>query len=139
MIDAISVVGLAGNIAQFIAYGFKLLGNASEIRKSADGAMKDHLNIELIAGDLNSMLSRIKLLDKSKCPQLKSLQDACVEVINDLLQTIKTIKPKENGSKWESIRAAMKASRKEEKIKAWMTRLRDFRDQFNQHVEVYIL
>ena len=60
-------------------------------------------------------------------------------VIDELLETLEHLKIKGKKGKWKGFKAAVKIVGKKEKIEEWRERIGSFRDEFNIHVEVYIL
>jgi hypothetical protein len=93
ILDGISAVGLACNIAQFISWGSTIFNKASEIRKSSDGALKENLDIETTTKTLESTLSRIEAAQSSDSPELNELRRGFVEVINELPAALGYLKP----------------------------------------------
>lgn len=49
--DPLTALSLAGNIIQFVDFGGRLLGGAGEIYHSAEGSLKVHDELELVATD----------------------------------------------------------------------------------------
>ena len=55
--DPLAALSLAGNIIQFVDFGGRLLGGAGEIYRSADGSLKVHDELELVATDLREQVA----------------------------------------------------------------------------------
>jgi hypothetical protein len=47
--DPVAALGLAANIFQFVEQGCKLVSKGKQLYKSADGALKENVDIEIIA------------------------------------------------------------------------------------------
>lgn len=141
MADPMTIVGLAANIAQFIGYGLTLLAKSKEIHQSATGASRDVIDVEIIAQDLSAVLVRLKTYEakRSGVAPLDKLREGCMIVIKELLKVVEEVRVKGRKSRWKSFKVAVKFLGKKDKIEEWMGKLADFREQFNVHVEVYIL
>jgi len=47
--DPVAALGLAANIFQFVEQGCKLVSKGKQLYKSADGVLKENVDIEIIA------------------------------------------------------------------------------------------
>ena len=65
MLDPLTAIGLASAIVQFVDYGSKVIGMASEMYKSADGALKDNAELEDWTTKIDQSSDRI-LSDSSR-------------------------------------------------------------------------
>jgi hypothetical protein len=52
MLDLITALGVAGKFFQFIDFGIKATSKAHEIHRSADGALQENINLEVLTDDL---------------------------------------------------------------------------------------
>lgn len=57
--DPLSAIGLVANVLSFVDFGLKLLGKAREIARSAEGAPTNHLDLELVTKDLQSLTGKL--------------------------------------------------------------------------------
>jgi hypothetical protein len=139
MMDPLSAVGLAANVAQFIGYGYQLLAKSKEIRTSTASALRENVDAELIAKDLKATLTRLQAATSSPFPPLEDLRTGCITVIDELLETLEDLKVNGKKGKWKSFKAAIKTIRAKEKVEEWRKCISSFREEFNIHIEVYIL
>jgi hypothetical protein len=94
VLDPFTVIGLAGNIVQFIDFSLKIVSKASEIRQSADGVLSENFDLEIVTKDLVAINARLG--DSLQAPRvandltqeqrrLDDLRRHCAEVAYELL------------------------------------------------------
>ena len=59
MAEAFPLISLAANIAQFVEYSMVLTSKVKEIYRSAEGAGKENLEIEMVVQDINNLGANI--------------------------------------------------------------------------------
>ena len=80
--DPISVIGLAGNIVQFVDFTWKLIDEARSLYDSSTGASEENDLLELITKDLNDHYDNL------------TAPSRCKDVASELLDILDTIKVK---------------------------------------------
>jgi hypothetical protein len=58
--DPFSALSLAGTIVQLADFGSKLLTSGVQLYRSSTGALKAHEKLELITGDLQSVIIKLR-------------------------------------------------------------------------------
>ena len=135
--ESVAVLGVAGNVLQFVDFGRKLLSKAKELHKQS--STKENIEIEAIATHLKETLARISAYSPPTSSAATTLQSQCVNIIDELLEAVDALKVNGQPSKWKSFRKAMKAVRSKEKIDDWTRRLAAMCDEYNVQLEVEIL
>jgi DNA repair exonuclease SbcCD ATPase subunit len=138
----LAAIGLAGNIVQFVDFGFKLSRDFKELYQSAEGGKAKHLELEDLMTDLESLCQK---LQKTTGPatqddeELRDLARACAKLARELLAMLEKVKVnKERNPKLASLKQALKNIWKDKDISALEERLGRYREQLNQRL-VYIL
>jgi hypothetical protein len=57
MTDPITAVSLIGTILQLVDFGSRLVSKSTELYRSADGALKQNINVETAAKDISQLLN----------------------------------------------------------------------------------
>ncbi|KAI1081913.1 hypothetical protein F5B20DRAFT_533601, partial [Whalleya microplaca] len=115
--EAVAALGLAANICQFVEYGFKIVIEAKRLRDSGSTSLDPSLE-----RDTRHMKRLAIQLDSRKSPSymsadqeaLDSLAVECLDLSNDLLTLVETLKAKRPKSKVDSIRAVLRNKRRNE-------------------------
>ena len=151
MLDPLTAIGLASAIVQFVAYGSKVIGMASEIYKSADGALKDNAALEDWTIKIDQSSDRILLpstvtasgegiSDDEKV--LTELASTSKVAAGDLLSLLHDLRGVRSGShkKWESLRKAVSAQSPwdKDKIQRLETKLKGLQEEISHRLVVMI-
>ncbi len=137
--ESLALIGLVGNIVQFVDFSGKLISKSSELYHSYDGALSENVDIETTTKHL-TVLSK-KLKDEATAVgdgALQTLSLACHKAAIDLLVALDKIKVKNRQQKWESIRKALRSVWSKEEIKELEQRLRRFKEELNLHIIVQL-
>lgn len=122
MLDPLTALGLAGNIVQFVDFGVKVLKDAHEIYTSTTGAIEDNKVRESITSEMKTIVSKLSVPRSSSQSEeekaLCRLAAECEKVSKEILELLDKLKPKKPGSKFQSLKAALKTKIKEEDIAA---------------------
>ncbi len=115
--DPLSALSLAAAVAQFVDFGFKILGNAREIHGSLSGATRENQSLE------KATLEMQRLTDKLVGSQVKGLTDddkmldglvtECRSLSSQLLNLLNTTKARDSKSKTQIFSAAVRSKRSE--------------------------
>jgi hypothetical protein len=139
MAEAFAAIGLAGNIVQFLDLGTILLLKGQELYKSADGALKENLEIEKLASEVKSLSQ--KLTSETHCRflsdsttehtvairKLANTSHGLAEELLDILRSLKIDKKKIK--RWDSFKKSFRSVMKKDKIRDLERRLGNIREE----------
>jgi hypothetical protein len=141
--DPFSAISLAGTIVQFLDFTSKILSQSQQIRKSVDGAVVGHADIELLTKDLLDLHQRLRMplrpagattvLTREES-QLGTLCENCDDVARELLSALDNLKIQGDKTKWKSIRKALKSVWNANHLTTLEGRLAKFRDEINTRI-----
>ncbi|KAF9765877.1 hypothetical protein IL306_001759 [Fusarium sp. DS 682] len=134
--DPVSAVGLASGILTFVEAGLKLVKIAYNIHNSLDGVLGDNRHCEDVTSDVNKAALRLEIVGNARLtPEQESLSDLakkCKATSTDLVQVLNEVKPKRNSTNpFNSLRYAVKASKKAKHISDLENQLKDYRNQLS--------
>jgi hypothetical protein len=131
--DALSALGLAGNIVQFVSFSHEIVSLGKEIYKSASGTRAESLELESIIQDLSAIhgslrdswagrAGRHSTLPKTDSHSrqeatLVALIDQCDPIYTELKSVLEKLHVQGEHRKWKSFSAAVKFLWKEDEIK----------------------
>ncbi|KAH8782029.1 hypothetical protein F5882DRAFT_499362 [Hyaloscypha sp. PMI_1271] len=137
--DPLTALGLAGNIVQFVDFTSKLISTTQKLYDSSSGAKDEHLELENLARNIQEQAEHAKsrlggvsgpaILSKEHGTIL-DLSDQCIEVSNQLLSLLESVKVKGQHRGWDSFHQALRSVWKKEDIKALQQRL----DRISNHL-----
>ena len=151
MLDPLTAIGLASAIVQFVACGSKVIGMASEIYKSADGTLKENVELENWTTKVDQLSDRILLpstvtssdegiSDDEKL--LTELAKTSKGVAGELLSLLHDLRSVRSGShkKWESLRKAVSAQTpwNKDKIQRLESKLKGLREEISHRLIIMI-
>jgi len=109
--DPLTALGLAGNIVQFVDFTSKLISTTQKLYDSSSGAKDEHLELENLARNIQEQAEHAKsrlggvsgpaILSKEHGTIL-DLSDQCIEVSNQLLSLLESVKVKGQHRGWDS-------------------------------------
>ena len=142
-LEAVSAIGFAANILQFIDFSWDLIANAKEIYHSAKGVTTQNIELQGIADSLSRL--SLSLAKPPRHPSNDSLQleqeiqnsaKSCKAVADELLTVVQDLQVKEGvHRKWHSFRQALNTVWKKDKISRLQKRLEEVRN----HLAIQIL
>lgn len=151
MLDPLTAIGLASAIVQFVACGCKVIGIASEMYKSADGALKDNAELEDWTTKIDILSDRILLPstvtasggeiadDEKALSELASTSKVAAGELLSLLQDLRSVR---SGSqkRWESLRKAVSAQSpwNKDKIQRLESKLKGLQEEISHRLVVMI-
>ena len=115
--DPLSALSLAAAVAQFVDYGFKILGNAREIHGSLSGATQENQGLEKATLEMQRLTDKlvssqlVGLTDDDK--MLEGLVTECRSLSSQLLNLLSMIKARDPKSKTQIFSAALRSKRYE--------------------------
>ena len=118
--DLMSALSVAGTIVQFVDFGSKLIQNGYGLYNSSRGTLPANQELDLIAADLQSVLSKLRTsaeptdlvgpLTQEDCKGQLSFENVCegaATVAEELLQSLDTLKVR--GKKYRKLSSLQKA------------------------------
>jgi len=144
VLDPISALSLAANVVQFVDFSSKVVSKGCRIYISADGALPNNLELEVVTNDLSrlakglkdSELNTVTVSEEEK--SLQTMSDECSKIAEELLRRLENLKVKGNSKQrgWKSLRQALKSEWSKEELDGLSERLSIFRDQLQFHILV---
>ncbi|CZR67814.1 uncharacterized protein PAC_17713 [Phialocephala subalpina] len=135
MLDPITALSLAGNIVQFVDFSIRVLGDAHELHKSAEGSLQENLDVETVAGTIRILQMKLRIQDNHNISGdgkaenlLEGLCTSCDETAKELLEVLEKLKVQGKKSPWKSIRQAIKSIKGKADIAEICARLNRFRE-----------
>ena len=145
MAEAYALIGLAANIAQFVEYSTVLISKVKEIYRSAEGAGKENLEIEMVVQDISNLganiavaahqaSSRTKLSEDEKA--IHDLAGSSKDIADRLLMSIRALKIRDDSHhrKLMSLRLAFRSIQKRKEVEELEKRLRRVQEQLNRRM-----
>ena len=133
--DPLTAVGLAGNIITFIDLSSKVLSTAKQLCDSASGATSENNELESLTKNLKDLADRTRRkpfnisrngnfsLNITSETVLDNLSQQCIQVADELLETLESVKVKGDGRILKSAIQAVKTVWKQDNIDAIQRRL----------------
>jgi hypothetical protein len=135
--EALTIIGLVGNIVQFVDFSSKLISTSTQLYGSAEGALAENVDIEAVTNDLVLLSNSLKDTASNPCDEaLKSLSESCHTVAEQLLVALDKVKAKGKHQRLESIRKAVRSVWNKQHIEGLERRLARFREELNLRVVV---
>jgi hypothetical protein len=137
-VTAITALGIAGNVLQFVDFGLTLVFKAREIHESAKGALAEHVDIGLLAKDLTALTEKLEASSTatSKDDSLDKICKRCTATGKELLETLRKMEVDEEKTKIKSARKALKIILGRDGVEEIKERLEDYRKEIEFHVMV---
>jgi ABC-type Fe3+/spermidine/putrescine transport system ATPase subunit len=133
--DPLVAAGLVGNIITFVDFSAKVLSRARQLYESANGAIEENDELESLTKNLREFADRIQR-DLTQIPQkghfraglnretvLNNLSQQCIQVADELLESLDSIKVKGDGRTRKSAVQAVKTVWKQDHIDSLQRRL----------------
>jgi hypothetical protein len=135
--ETLAIIGLVGNIVQFVDFSGKLISKSTELYRSSEGALAEHIDIETAINHLVLLNSKLKdAATTTGDGALESLCISCGTTADNLLAALDKVKVKDKQHKWKSIRKALRSVWSKEEIGNLERRLAMFREELTFHVVV---
>lgn len=147
--DGLSAVSLAGNVAQFLEYGVRLVRTTREIATSTLGISQEVAELELILNDLDATMTLLKGPDNlgnndhHSDETLRDLVENCHSLIPNITRIIERLQLKKNGGSrprqaYGAIRKAAQTLYKKGEMDQLSNRLFSLRSQISAHMILLI-
>lgn len=143
--DPFTSLGLAGNIVQFVDFGWRLFHAAGEISSSALGSTYENQELGHIATHLQALCKKLRDssrsdpvtgLSESADPELLTLARNCKSTGENLLMALQSLQAKDDGKakRWKSFRVALKSVWKKKDIDSMCTLLEKYKSSVTLHL-----
>ncbi|KAI4086823.1 MAG: hypothetical protein LQ344_007260 [Seirophora lacunosa] len=135
--ESLAILGLAGNILQFLDFSGKIISGTLELYQSANGATSSNLVLEntskdlvqLCAAMLPDLTSRSALTRSDSETALITLSESCRTLGQELLTVLEDLKVKGRRKRWQSARQALRSAWKARDVQRLESQLASYRSQ----------
>ena len=137
---SLAVVGLAGNVVQFVDFGCRILAKTRKIHR--DGRVVEHKDLQLVTVDLIQYIKKIEEglimqqpgLAISEEADLVDIIHGCLDVANELVQALAKLDSGGQRTKWKSLRQALKSVWGKERLTDLKARLDLYSEQMDRRI-----
>ena len=138
MAEVLAIVGLAGNVVQFMDAGGNLILLIRELYR--DGSLTENTELEKRIGVLQASLEKLKDGPASlKDSALAVLVEACFILSSDLMAILKGLRPnKQKNQLLQATSKSLKTIRRRGQMKDIERRLEKMRDAICSHLNVLL-
>ncbi|KAK3325986.1 hypothetical protein B0H66DRAFT_529996 [Apodospora peruviana] len=142
--DPVSLAGLAlaGNIVQFLEFGYKLVTKANKIRK--DGSVVEYTHMEIVTADLSRCAEKLRSSQGQPNPSqvalageeasLGEICQGCLHVAGEFNQVLRALQSQGRPSRWKSFRQALKSILGKERVAELKALLDLYSEQMDRRV-----
>lgn len=135
--EALAIIGLVGNIVQFVDFSGKLISKSTELYRSSEGALAENVDTETTTNHLVLLNSKLRGAATATGDRaLENLCKSCNTVAEKLLAALDKVKVKGEQRKWKSVRKALQSVWSKEEIGELERRLSKLREELNSHIVV---
>ena len=143
--DALTAIGLAANILQFIDFGIKLVSKGNQIYRSGDGTLPENHDLAVVTNDLlliqTKLTKHLRPQGLSSCldeddQALEKLAVASNKLALQLLGRLNRVKAQGRYLRWKSWRQALKSICTKKDIDEMARRTSLLRDELNTRILV---
>ena len=134
--EALAAVSLAANILQFLDFTRDTISKSRQIRAFISGALKEYADLEDLTTHLKNLSGRLQSSSEPVDLVLEQLCSKCVEVAEELLEALESLRVKGENTRFQSLRKALKVLWGREKLRILEERLAGFRHELNLHITV---
>jgi hypothetical protein len=135
--EALAVIGLVGNIVQFVHFSGKLISRSTELYRSGEGPLAENIDTETATNHLVLLSSELKnAATAAGDSTLENLCKSCNTAAEKLLAALDQVKVKGEQRKWKSVRKALQSVWSKEEIGELERRLSKLREELNLHIVV---
>ena len=132
-IDPFTGLALAGNIAQFIDFAWKLLSESRAIYHSTTGSSDDHIVLESIVRALQPLIANLTI-SNSASNELKAIATTCQEIAGKLSEALQKLQIQGQNSRWKSFALALKTIWRKDQIANLGVEFKQVQEQLNTHL-----
>jgi hypothetical protein len=142
--EALSAVGLVGNVITFIEFSHKLFSSTRKIYSSTSEAGSDGDSVQLLAArlkniaqDLQGSSTALASKGPTRWSNLLIVAKTCEDDAAELLAVLKDLAPEDKSSVWDSFVSALMLEWRKEKLDEMRWRLDSARVQMS--IELHVL
>jgi len=142
-LETLSAIALAGNVLQFLEFGQKLLSQAREIHKSADGLTAEVADIKQVAAGLSDLSAALIIPSGANLgfmeESIRESAQKCREIADELLRCLRRFgTPNQHHGRWKSARQTIAVLWHKEKIEDLLKKMERVRKQLDTAVLAHI-
>jgi urease accessory protein UreF len=135
--ETLAIIGIVGNIVQFVDFTGKLISKSTELYRSSEGALAENIDTKTATNHLVLLNSKLQnAATTAGDSALESLCKSCGTAADELLAALDKVKVKGKQDKWKSIRKALRSVWSKEEIEELERRLARLKEELNLHVVV---
>ena len=129
--EAAAAFALAGNVLQFVQLGLAIVSKGNNLKRSHDGTLKDHAELDTV---LNSLDVRLSSLEAGNDQTLSDLINKGKSIGTELRDALLKAKLKGNGGLWTNYRKALSIVWNKNTLEEVERRFERLRDEVAFHV-----
>jgi hypothetical protein len=141
--EPIAALSLASNIIQVVNFSASIVSKSSELYKSYNGRLVQHMDIAATSSDLNRLTTKLSaaiappsvptVLSEDELA-LHTLCKGAIDVSQELQDGLNKLQVNGAPSKWKSVRKALKSIWSNERISELQSRLALYRDELDTRI-----
>ena len=145
VLEAVAAVGLAGSVITLVDFAVKLISKGRQYHKSADGSLKEFVDIRNVADNLDRLSQNVIGSAQSfshsgasshEIQALQTVAENCLEITSEFSAVLAKLGYQGPLSKWKSFRQAVKHLLGKKEIERMLQRLRLVREDLAIHLLV---
>jgi hypothetical protein len=135
--EVLSIIGLVGNIVQFVDFSSKLIAKTTKLYRSNEDALAENIDVETATSHLVLLNNKIKdAATITSDDVLRRLCESCKSTADELLALLNNIKVDSKQGKFKSVWKALRNVWSKEQISELEGRLARFREELHLHIVV---
>ena len=144
-LEAVAAVGLAGSVITLIDFAVKLVSKGRQYHKSADGSLKEVVDVKVVSDNLGRLSQNVIGSAQSfshsgaslhESQALQAVAENCLEAASELGAVLAKLGHLGPLSRWKSFRQAVKHLLGKKEIERLLQRLRLVREDLAIHLLV---
>jgi molecular chaperone GrpE (heat shock protein) len=142
MLDPLTALSLAGNIAQFVDFSGRIISRTRELTKSSHRTTQEAYNAEILIRDLVSITEQVKDGARSASASspaeedkaLEALCDGCIILSERMIKRLEKLKLEEGAGKRQAFLHALKSVWSQRELESEESQLATYRSQLEFRV-----
>jgi hypothetical protein len=142
MLDPLTAISLAGNVAQFVDFSSKIVSKTRELTKSSHRATQEAYNAEILVRDLVRVTEKVKdgardARASSPAEEDKALEDlcdGCIILSERIIKRLEKLKLEEGAGKRSAFLHALKSVWSQRELESEESQLATYRSQLEFRV-----
>lgn len=142
MLDPLTAISLAGNVAQFVDFSSSIVSRTRELTKSSYGATQEAYNAEILIRDLVRITEQVKdgaRTASASSPEeedkaLEGLCDGCIILSERMIKRLEKLKLEEGAGKRRAFLHALKSVWSQRELESEESQLATYRSQLEFRV-----